>query len=392
MAEKKTKQKKSGKKSDRITRRKQIAIATVVAVAVLCILVVALVLANQKNGADKEPVPSASQEQTTVKTEQTLASPEEPKQIGPTNLLTGEPCDEATASKRPVAVMINNIYAAWPQYNTSQADIIYECEVEGGLTRLLAVYSDVEKVEDSIGSVRSAREYYLDFASNHDALFVHAGGAESAYTALYEQGTDHLDGVNGGAETNYYVRDPRRSGMAYEHRLCISGPNVIAAAKARGLRTDATAFENPMQFVSDGEDPVAQGNEATYVVTPFSATTAYFTYDAASKKYLRFEYNTAQTDGLNGEQLSFDNLIVLFCPYTNTGDSKGHITVDTLGSGDGYYINRGKYIPIHWNKTAHTAPISLKRADDGTALQMQTGKTFISVINTASRDRVTMTQ
>ena len=60
---------------------------------------------------------------------------------------------------------------------------MYECIVEGGYTRLMMLAMDYENLP-VVGSVRSSREYYLDFAANHDAIYIHAGGSEQAYTEI----------------------------------------------------------------------------------------------------------------------------------------------------------------------------------------------------------------
>ena len=90
---------------------------------------------------------------------------------GPVNPLTGLATDTDISGKRPFAVMINNIRVATPQCGISKADIIFETLAEGGLTRLMAVYQDIEDV-GTIGSVRSARPYYIDIAMGFDAIFV----------------------------------------------------------------------------------------------------------------------------------------------------------------------------------------------------------------------------
>ncbi len=77
--------------------------------------------------------------------------------------LTGEPVSETIGKQRPYAIMINNIDVSLPQSGVSQAEMIYEAQVEGGITRLLALFQDVDNVE-KIGSVRSARHNYIDFA------------------------------------------------------------------------------------------------------------------------------------------------------------------------------------------------------------------------------------
>ena len=71
--------------------------------------------------------------------------------------------------------MINNISVAQSvQTGLSKADIVYETEVEGGITRLLAVFQDITAAE-KIGTIRSARYPYVDLAMGHNAIYVHCG-------------------------------------------------------------------------------------------------------------------------------------------------------------------------------------------------------------------------
>ena len=83
--------------------------------------------------------------------------------------LTGEPVSETIGKQRPYAIMINNIDVSLPQSGVSQAEMIYEAQVESGITRLMAVFQDVDNIE-KIGSIRSARHYYIDFANDNDAI------------------------------------------------------------------------------------------------------------------------------------------------------------------------------------------------------------------------------
>ena len=89
--------------------------------------------------------------------------------------LTGEGLMEDVSGQRPIAIMLNNLSKALPQAGVAQADVIYEIVAEGGITRMLALFQDVEGVGE-IGTVRSARDYYVSLAYGHDAIFLHAGG------------------------------------------------------------------------------------------------------------------------------------------------------------------------------------------------------------------------
>ena len=72
---------------------------------------------------------------------------------------------------RPIAVMIDNVGDARPQAGLNDAYIVYEIIVEGNLTRLMAVFKDVDL--EKIGPIRSSRHYFLDYALENDAIYVH---------------------------------------------------------------------------------------------------------------------------------------------------------------------------------------------------------------------------
>ena len=99
------------------------------------------------------------------------------------NPLTGLACENDMSKIRPVTIMVNNIREALPQIGISEADIVYEIIEEGGITRLLCVYNDYSDIPE-IGSVRSARDYFIDIADAHDAIFVHAGASKYAFADL----------------------------------------------------------------------------------------------------------------------------------------------------------------------------------------------------------------
>ena len=79
---------------------------------------------------------------------------------------------------RPIAVMIDNHKDAWPQAGLQDAYMVYEIVVEGGETRLMALFKGVNV--DKIGPVRSARHYFLDYAMENDAIYVHFGQSPQA--------------------------------------------------------------------------------------------------------------------------------------------------------------------------------------------------------------------
>ena len=104
--------------------------------------------------ADLSPQPEHSLPAAATPTPDPTPTPT-PEYTGPRNPLTGEPLDEAYVNRRPVAVMLTNLKGALPQLGVAQADILYECITEGGITRMLGVWQDPSET-GAIGSIRSA--------------------------------------------------------------------------------------------------------------------------------------------------------------------------------------------------------------------------------------------
>jgi len=154
------------------------------------------------------------------------------------NLLTGiGDLSEEAIGKRPVAVMVNNIEQALPQYGISQADIIFEIPVEGSITRLMAVYADYTKLPD-ICPIRSCRYYYPAIAKGFDAFYVHWGSDQSILDYVNSLGIDRYDGMAN--PHGLFSRDKNRRSQGYsmEHTGYFKGTEFAAALEADGKRTD----------------------------------------------------------------------------------------------------------------------------------------------------------
>lgn len=303
---------------------------------------------------------------------------------GPINPLSGMPVDEETAGRRPVAVMLNNLEQALPQLSQSQADIIYEVVAEGGITRMLGVYQSVEGV-GMIGSIRSARPYYIELALGHDALFVHAGGSDAAYSVLKKWDVDHFDAVRGpylgkNPESNMMWRDAaRRKENGYEHSVVATG-NSILENLPEDLRLTHDADYNAGLIFSDDGTP-ENGDPATVVTVPFSNyKTGVFVYCEDRNAYLVEEYGSPYIDGNTGEQVAVTNVIVVQTDCRYTGDSLGHMDVEVVGEGNGWYACGGWYVPIRWRKPDRESPMTYMM-QDGTPLALGRGHTYVNIVS-----------
>ncbi len=305
-------------------------------------------------------------------------TPEKPEFVNP---LTGEETTQELADNRPVAIMINNIHLAMPQMAISKADIVYEVLEEGGITRLMALYQDYESLPET-GSIRSARDYYIDLSDAHDAIYVHCGGSTYATATIAQRKTENIDGMYLG---NFYRSAERRKTMASEHTLMITGEGLAKNIAQKGYRTESSA-QQPLAFY-DFETEF-EGRSAKSIRVPFSLALdedpyalSTFEYDETAGKYLKSQYDKAHIDGGTGEQLAFENVITLECKqYQIRGDALGCIAVDFFGSGEGKYASNGVIKNIVWKKQSRTSSYTLYEEDGTTPLLINPGKSYIAVV------------
>lgn len=313
----------------------------------------------------------------------------EPEPV-PLNPLTGLPLsDPARINSRPAAVMLNDIQAAMPQCGVTDADMIFEYNVEGGITRMVAFYQEPQ-LAGVIGSIRSARACFVETVLGMDAIYFHAGGSTEAINMIYQYGMDHIDGGGGGV----FWRDAqRRQTMAYEHTLMTSGESLAKCIVDQGFRTEHGAdYSYPVTYVENGTPQ--GGTAASHVQAVFSwYKTTEFTYDFARGQYLvaqNYMGDGAQpyVDGNSGAQTAVDNVLVLRTTVYNSGDSSGHMVIALQGSGAGTFFCGGKCETITWHKPSIYDPFTYTRAD-GTPLSLQAGHTYVCVIGNDAALQIT---
>ena len=208
---------------------------------------------NEDNGDETTDVQTEKPVKETTEADSTTESETDIVDNGPqfTNPLTGLESEVDLSKKRPVSIMVNNIGVSLPQSGISYADILFECLAEGGITRLMMISTEYEKLP-KVGSVRSARDYYIDYAESFNCIFIHAGGSTYAYDTLATRGTNRIDGVNGPSPYGTFARDQERlnSGYAMEHTLFLQGGEAIKAAiESLNYSTEKSeGYETPMVF------------------------------------------------------------------------------------------------------------------------------------------------
>ena len=194
---------------------------------------------------ENKAVTTAAVEETEAPVIQTEEVQTEEEQIDPTTLahnpLTGEYGYNADAlGKRPVAVMINNIDLSLPQYGIGSADYIYEVVVEGGITRLMAVFADYSNVP-TLCSIRSCRYYYPLIANGLDAIYCHWGmNMTIAKETLERLDIDRFDGDDSAYYDGLFYNDSERlEYYSREHTGCLDGSRLPEYIDNFGFRKES---------------------------------------------------------------------------------------------------------------------------------------------------------
>ncbi len=301
--------------------------------------------------------------------------------------LTNEWVDASVAATRPIAVIIPNEANAVPHYNLSQASVLYEANVEGSMTRFMALYDDWKDLE-KIGNVRSLRTYYMYWAFEWDACIVHSGGPFFIDELIAQPDTqtinDHL-GTDGAA----FFEDETRS---KPHRLYANGPGLLEVFNKKNypLEYRGLADRSHYQFVGKSNPNTLEqygksAQNAAYIDMSgcYPLTRCYFEYNEEDGLYYRSQYLSRGTDGphidaVTGEQLSFRNIIVQNVIQEDLGE--GYLALQCQDTTqDGWFFTCGKGIHVTWEKTSDYGATRYYD-DNGDEIVLNTGKTMICVV------------
>ncbi len=277
-----------------------------------------------------------------------------------------------SGNDRPIAVMIDNHSDAWPQAGLQNAYMVYEIIVEGEETRLMALFkgNDVEK----IGPVRSARHYFIDYAMENDAIYVHFGQSPQAESDLKKYTINDINGIAEDGTTFWRVKD-----KSAPHNAVTSTQKLLQSAQSKKYRT--TSNEDSILHYVTNEIDLENGQDAIGVTIPHSnLQTVKYTYNEESKIYERQARNKSQTDWTTGQPITTKNIIITFCDNYTLSDeeNKGRQGLKNIGTFDGYYITNGKAIKIKCVKKARDEK-TVYQDLDGNVIDVNDGNTFVNI-------------
>lgn len=350
----------------------------------LLIIVIVLSISGCRKKEEPEPVATATPTPTPEETEAPLITPE--GEIIPEgqvkSYLTGEYVDEKIGTRRPIAVMMNNVKAAVPQAGIGNAGVVYEAPVEGGITRLMSIIEDYDSLE-KIGSMRSCRDYFIFYASGFNAIYVHYGQSAYAVPFLELPEVNNLSGLAGYGESVFYRTDDRPS----PHNAYTSFEGVQKGIEINEYDQNySTDYKGSYTFAQVGEQIDLTGDDASLIKPGYVINEPWFEYNPEDGLYYRFQYGAPQIDELTNEQLTFKNIIVQYSSWRNY-DENGYLNIDVDAPGEGLYITNGKAVPVTWQKDEAWGPTYYHDAS-GEQITLNTGKTFVCIVQDTSKEDV----
>jgi len=301
------------------------------------------------------------------------------------NPLTGMSTINDVSRNRPVAISVSNQRGALPTNATngiSQADIVYEMLVEGGITRFVAIYQDFSNV-GVVGSIRSARHYMVEIAEAYDAMFLHAGGSPLGFEEIDNRGITNFDEVRG-IRNQIFTRDenriPGHTVLQY-HSAVTSGAAFTHWLPMYNVRT--THHNNFRQALHFTNNPIPNGARAHEVGIEFSAVKdSLFVYEESQNLYYMAQFSSFFTDANNNAPVTFSNILILEVPVTDLvghGEGAGRQDMSTVGSGRGYLVSGGRYVRINWFRADKSSQF-VYTFEDGREIELGLGKTYIGLV------------
>lgn len=296
------------------------------------------------------------------------------------NLLTGEPTLRQEAiGMRPVAVVVGNSQASLPQYGISEADLVFELPVEGGVTRFLTLYGDYTAVPE-ICSIRSCRYYFPVLAAGFDAYFVHWGQDETLTAdVLSYLELDRLDGASD--RSGLFSRDKTRlnQGYSWEHTGVFNGVKLPEVLQQSGFRLELQVHKSDPIFDFNPVTKLPEGQACTGLTLSLgSEAFSTFQYNEGSQLYYKTFGSQDQRDGRTGKALAFTNVFLLETEFS-VRDREGRLDLNWQGGEGyrGYYISAGAAQRICWEKEDEYSSLRFT-SEDGMPLHVNTGKSYIA--------------
>ncbi len=266
----------------------------------------------------------------------------------------------------PIATVIDNHPQARPNFGLSNASLVYEAEVEGGITRYLAFFADTTNIE-KIGPIRSARPYFIDWTKELSAVFTHCGGSPEALVKIVKE---NLFDLNEFYQGSYFKRDKN---ISAPHNIFIFKEKLSEYLENKNLingKFISWIFKNdePNELIPNPEISINFKSPGFVVL---------WKYDIINNNYTRYIDDELHQD--SGQDIKAKNIIL---QYTESQviDDKLRLKMRTLGSGEAIICLDGICQEGEWQK-ASSASRTRYYYKNGEETEFNAGLTWIEIIN-----------
>jgi Protein of unknown function (DUF3048) N-terminal domain/Protein of unknown function (DUF3048) C-terminal domain len=294
--------------------------------------------------------------------------------------LTGLLVTPEQAMRHPIAVMVDDQSDARPQSGFNSASIVWQAPAEGGIPRYMMIFQDT--IPEGVGPVRSSREYYIEWASEWESMYVHAGGSPQALATLASKGNGQWV-YNAEAfrwEGRYMWRTTDRFAP---HNLYTDGKHLRTLGNRLGASDEP--IEPVWTFAPDATRDQRPRGGSIRLTYPTEIVT--YRYDVTTNTYRRYinDSKQVQRDRVGGQVVAPKNVVILrmsFGPLNDGHPSKHRLGAQNVGKGVAYIATNGRTIKGQWRKASPTAPTLLFDAN-GNRVVLTAGQTFVQVLDTS---------
>ena len=291
--------------------------------------------------------------------------------------LTGLPVLETAALGHPIAVMVDDHRDARPQSGFNAAAQVWQAPAEGGVPRYMMIFQDA--LPSAVGPIRSARQYFIEWAAEWKAMYVHVGGSGQAMATLASRGRGqwvyNADGFRFEGTDMWRIKE-----RAAPHNVYSDASHLRAMAAKVGASDDP---RNAVWLFGDPVTPEARPSGTTITIEyPYETIT--YRYDPVTDRYIRYVdlSDTPQIDAADGLPVGPTNVVILrmrFGPLNDGHPEKKRLEAQDVGSGEAIISTGGRIIHGTWSKASEVEP-TLLFGPDGTAVTLTAGQTYVQII------------
>jgi len=269
--------------------------------------------------------------------------------------------------------MVDDHWNARPQSGFNEASVVWQAPAEGGIPRYMLVFGEGDP--PAVGPVRSARVYFVEWAAEWDAVYVHVGGSPGAMSLLRQKGQGQLvydaDEFRWGRTHLWRTTDRRAPHNVYtdgEHLRALAdrlGAEDVEASPAWSFAPDAPLWRRP----------AGARIEVAYAYNRIA-----YRYDRAANAWRRSVGGKAQRDAADDRVVAPANVVIMEVAFGSLGpDQKGRLEAANVGTGRAWIATNGTVTEGTWRKDSVAEPTRFYDAE-GRPATLTVGQTFVQVV------------